>query len=132
MKPTDITLIILAPVMPFIVIWIRSGLCTIDALINIFLSFLGWLPGIIHAWYVVYRESELERLRVEERERVLKIVALHEAKLLLRRARSKSRGRSAARRMSRVERLAGDGLVQVEGSSTTSSSSSGSSSSSSS
>ena len=35
------------------VVWIKSGICSADSLINILLCVLGYLPGLIHAWYII-------------------------------------------------------------------------------
>ncbi|KAL8940933.1 MAG: hypothetical protein Q9211_002052 [Gyalolechia sp. 1 TL-2023] len=34
-------------------VWIKSGLCTLDSLINILLCTLGFIPGLLHAWYII-------------------------------------------------------------------------------
>ena len=34
-------------------VWIKRGLCSIDSLLNLCLCMLGFLPGLIHAWYVI-------------------------------------------------------------------------------
>lgn len=31
--------------------WVKRGICSADSLINIALCCLGYLPGLIHAWY---------------------------------------------------------------------------------
>lgn len=43
-------------------VWIKSGICTADSLINILLCTLGYLPGLIHAWYIIslYPEPDSE------------------------------------------------------------------------
>lgn len=33
--------------------WIKSGICTADSLINILLCTLGYVPGLLHAWYII-------------------------------------------------------------------------------
>ena len=38
--------------------WIKSGICTADSLINIALCCLGYVPGLIHAWYIIARNPE--------------------------------------------------------------------------
>lgn len=35
------------------IVWIKSGICTADSLINILLCTLGYVPGLIHAWYII-------------------------------------------------------------------------------
>lgn len=34
-------------------VWIKSGICTADSLINILLCTLGYIPGLLHAWYII-------------------------------------------------------------------------------
>ncbi|KAL8953145.1 MAG: hypothetical protein Q9222_000966 [Ikaeria aurantiellina] len=50
---TDILLALLAVLFPPIAVWIKSGLCTIDSLLNILLCVLGYIPGLLHAWYII-------------------------------------------------------------------------------
>ncbi|KAK4508305.1 hypothetical protein PRZ48_002043 [Zasmidium cellare] len=45
-------LYLLAVFLPFVSVAIKAG-CGADLLINILLCVLGWLPGVIHAWYVI-------------------------------------------------------------------------------
>ncbi|CAD6563969.1 MAG: hypothetical protein ASARMPRED_002598 [Alectoria sarmentosa] len=49
----DIFLGLLAILFPPIAVWIKSGICTADSLINILLCTLGYVPGLIHAWYII-------------------------------------------------------------------------------
>ncbi|KAF6229108.1 hypothetical protein HO133_007222 [Letharia lupina] len=49
----DICLGLLAILFPPIAVWIKSGICTADSLINILLCTLGYLPGLLHAWYII-------------------------------------------------------------------------------
>lgn len=39
-------------------VWIKVGLCTADSLINIALCCLGYIPGLIHAWYIIARNPD--------------------------------------------------------------------------
>lgn len=39
-------------------VWIKSGICSADSVINIALCVLGYLPGLIHAWYIIARNPE--------------------------------------------------------------------------
>ncbi|KAI9799834.1 MAG: hypothetical protein M1825_004395 [Sarcosagium campestre] len=55
-SPSDIFLGIIAIVFPPLAVWIKVGICSIDSLINILLTTLGFLPGLIHAWYVIARD----------------------------------------------------------------------------
>lgn len=34
-------------------VWIKRGLCSADSLINLGLSMLGYVPGLLHAWYII-------------------------------------------------------------------------------
>ncbi|KAF2850123.1 UPF0057-domain-containing protein, partial [Plenodomus tracheiphilus IPT5] len=38
--------------LPFVAVFLRRG-CSADLLINILLDCLGWIPGVIHAWYII-------------------------------------------------------------------------------
>lgn len=50
---SDLILIILSVLFPPLPVWVRRGICTCDSLINILLCFLGYLPGLIHSWYII-------------------------------------------------------------------------------
>ena len=39
-------------------VWVKRGLCSADSLINILLFVLGYIPGLIHAWYIIARYPE--------------------------------------------------------------------------
>jgi uncharacterized membrane protein YqaE (UPF0057 family) len=39
-------------------VWVKCGICSADSLINILLSILGYLPGLLHAWYVIAKYPE--------------------------------------------------------------------------
>ncbi|KAG8527630.1 uncharacterized protein KY384_007783 [Bacidia gigantensis] len=47
-------------------VWIKSGICTADSVINLLLCTLGYIPGLLHAWYIIslYPESEYEYERI--------------------------------------------------------------------
>lgn len=53
MCSSDCLLALLAIVFPPIAVWIKSGICTADSLINILLLLLGYIPGLLHAWYII-------------------------------------------------------------------------------
>ncbi|KAL8997610.1 MAG: hypothetical protein Q9169_003157 [Polycauliona sp. 2 TL-2023] len=55
---SDILLGVLAIIFPPIAVWIKSGLCTVDSLINILLCMLGYIPGLLHAWYIIAKYPE--------------------------------------------------------------------------
>jgi uncharacterized membrane protein YqaE (UPF0057 family) len=48
---SDMCLYFLALFLPPLAVFLKTG-CNSDFLINIGLSILGWIPGVIHAWYV--------------------------------------------------------------------------------
>ncbi|KIY01784.1 uncharacterized protein Z520_01922 [Fonsecaea multimorphosa CBS 102226] len=54
----DIFLALIAVLFPPIAVWIKSGICSVDSLINILLCMLGYLPGLLHAWYIIARNPE--------------------------------------------------------------------------
>jgi len=53
MCSTDCFLAILAFLFPPLPVWVKRGICSADSLINIALCCLGWLPGLLHAWYII-------------------------------------------------------------------------------
>ncbi|KAL8922966.1 MAG: hypothetical protein Q9172_003344 [Xanthocarpia lactea] len=55
---SDILLGVLAVIFPPIAVWIKSGICTLDSLINILLCTLGYVPGLLHAWYIIAKYPE--------------------------------------------------------------------------
>jgi uncharacterized membrane protein YqaE (UPF0057 family) len=36
-------------------VWIKRGICTADSIINIALCCLGYIPGLLHAWYTILK-----------------------------------------------------------------------------
>ncbi|KAJ5802724.1 uncharacterized protein N7503_005174 [Penicillium pulvis] len=58
MCSSDVFLAILAVFFPPIAVWVKAGICTADSLINIALCLLGFLPGLIHAWYIILKYPE--------------------------------------------------------------------------
>jgi len=54
----DLFLGLLAILFPPIAVWIKTGLCSADSLINILLCVLGYIPGLIHAWYIIAKHPE--------------------------------------------------------------------------
>ncbi|KAL6719302.1 hypothetical protein ACLMJK_003541 [Lecanora helva] len=53
MCSSDFFLGLLAILFPPIAVWIKSGICTADSVINILLCTLGYIPGLLHAWYII-------------------------------------------------------------------------------
>jgi hypothetical protein len=45
-------------------VWVKRGICSADSLINVCLFVLGYIPGLLHAWYIIatYPDPGYERL----------------------------------------------------------------------
>ncbi|RKU47188.1 hypothetical protein DL546_007816 [Coniochaeta pulveracea] len=54
----DIFLGLLAMLFPPLPVWVKRGICSADSLINILLCTLGYIPGLIHAWYIIAKFPE--------------------------------------------------------------------------
>ncbi|CAG8540303.1 6261_t:CDS:2 [Ambispora gerdemannii] len=65
----DVLLILVAILFPPAAVLIATG-CSADFCINICLTILGYIPGHIHAFYVLYKKSE-ERELLERRHTLL-------------------------------------------------------------
>jgi uncharacterized membrane protein YqaE (UPF0057 family) len=39
-------------------VWVKRGVCGADSLINIALCCLGFLPGLLHAWYIILQNPD--------------------------------------------------------------------------
>ncbi|KAL2865709.1 putative stress response RCI peptide, partial [Aspergillus lucknowensis] len=55
---SDIFLAILAVFFPPVSVWVKVGVCTADSIINIALCCLGYVPGLLHAWYIILKYPE--------------------------------------------------------------------------
>ena len=66
----DLFLGLLAIIFPPIAVWVKRGLCSADSLINILLCCLGFIPGLLHAWYIIakYPETEYDYEQVPDSE----------------------------------------------------------------
>ncbi|KAK6363806.1 hypothetical protein TWF730_001216 [Orbilia blumenaviensis] len=53
MCSADCFLAVLAVLFPPIAVWVKRGVCSADSIINIALLCLGYLPGLLHAWYII-------------------------------------------------------------------------------
>ncbi|KAA8904992.1 hypothetical protein FN846DRAFT_779288 [Sphaerosporella brunnea] len=53
MCSSDCFLFILAVLFPPLPVWVKRGICSADSIINIALCMLGFLPGLLHAWYII-------------------------------------------------------------------------------
>ncbi|OIW28595.1 UPF0057-domain-containing protein [Coniochaeta ligniaria NRRL 30616] len=58
MCSADIFLGLLAILFPPLPVWVKRGICSADSLINILLCCLGYIPGTIHAWYIIAKYPE--------------------------------------------------------------------------
>lgn len=58
MCTADFFLAFLAIFFPPLSVWIKRGICSADSLINIALCCLGFLPGLLHAWYIIAKYPE--------------------------------------------------------------------------
>ncbi|KAF6811605.1 hypothetical protein CSOJ01_05589 [Colletotrichum sojae] len=72
MCSADIFLGLLALLFPPLPVWVKRGICSADSLINILLCLLGYIPGLIHAWYIIAKfpepDYEYESLPQQDRE----------------------------------------------------------------
>ncbi|EOA90468.1 uncharacterized protein SETTUDRAFT_102512 [Exserohilum turcica Et28A] len=55
---SDICKILLAIILPPLGVFLERG-CGADFLINILLTILGYIPGIIHALYIIFKSARL-------------------------------------------------------------------------
>lgn len=39
-------------------VWVKVGICTADSIINLALCCLGYVPGLLHAWYIIIKNPE--------------------------------------------------------------------------
>ncbi|KAI0874653.1 hypothetical protein GGS24DRAFT_331829 [Hypoxylon argillaceum] len=60
MCSADIFLGVIAILFPPLAVWVKCGLCSADSVINILLCFLGYLPGLFHAWYIIAKFPEAD------------------------------------------------------------------------
>ncbi|KAG7004974.1 hypothetical protein G7Y79_00022g051950 [Physcia stellaris] len=58
MCSSDIFLGLIAILFPPIAVWVKSGICSADSLINLALCCLGFIPGLLHAWYIIAKNPE--------------------------------------------------------------------------
>ncbi|KAF2671854.1 hypothetical protein BT63DRAFT_422366, partial [Microthyrium microscopicum] len=68
----DLFLCILSVLFPPIGVWVKRGICSAAAFINLALCILGYLPGLLHAWYIIskfpdpgYEPVDSEESRVQ-------------------------------------------------------------------
>lgn len=58
---SDIILYIIAFFVPPVAVLLRAGFCSSDFLLNVLLTLLGFLPGMLHAFYFIASTSPLRR-----------------------------------------------------------------------
>ncbi|KAK5107630.1 hypothetical protein LTR62_000965 [Meristemomyces frigidus] len=66
---SDVFLALIAILFPPLAVWVKRGLCSVDSLINIALCCLGFLPGLLHAWYVIASSPEPTYEELQDPER---------------------------------------------------------------
>ncbi|KZF23187.1 hypothetical protein L228DRAFT_105949 [Xylona heveae TC161] len=54
----DIFLGLIAVLFPPIAVWIKAGICSADSVINLALCCLGYIPGLLHAWYIIAKNPD--------------------------------------------------------------------------
>lgn len=64
----DVFLVLIAVFLPPIPVFIKAGICSADALINIALCCLGYIPGVIHAWYIIAKYPETVEVDIERQD----------------------------------------------------------------
>lgn len=52
----NVLLYCLAILIPPVAVLLKRG-CGADLIINICLTILGWIPGVIHAWWVISKHE---------------------------------------------------------------------------
>jgi len=58
MCSVDIFLGLLAVLFPPLPVWVKRGICSADSVINILLFILGYVPGLLHSWYIIAKYPE--------------------------------------------------------------------------
>ncbi|CZR55977.1 probable RIC1 protein [Phialocephala subalpina] len=53
---SDVFAYLVAIFIPPLAVFLKRG-CAADFLINILLTILGWIPGVIHAWWVISKHD---------------------------------------------------------------------------
>jgi len=66
MCSSDVFLGLIAILFPPLAVWVKSGICSADSLINICLCVLGYVPGLLHAWYIIARSPERDYESIPE------------------------------------------------------------------
>ncbi|KAK4454194.1 UPF0057-domain-containing protein [Podospora aff. communis PSN243] len=58
MCSADCFLALIAILFPPLPVWVKRGICSADSIINILLLILGYIPGLLHAWYIIAKFPE--------------------------------------------------------------------------
>ncbi|KAJ7053291.1 hypothetical protein C8F01DRAFT_552053 [Mycena amicta] len=58
----NVFLYLLAIVLPPVAVFLKRGLLA-DFWINICLTVLGWIPGVLHAWWIVSKHEDTTRVK---------------------------------------------------------------------
>ncbi|KAE8449532.1 plasma membrane proteolipid Pmp3 [Mollisiaceae sp. DMI_Dod_QoI] len=53
---SDVFAYLVAIFIPPLAVFLKRG-CAVDFLINVCLTILGWIPGVIHAWWVISKHD---------------------------------------------------------------------------
>ncbi|KAK1836821.1 hypothetical protein QBC39DRAFT_337406 [Podospora conica] len=60
MCSSDCFLGLLAILFPPLPVWVKRGICSADSFINILLFILGYIPGLLHSWYIIAQYPDPE------------------------------------------------------------------------
>ncbi|ETS82613.1 hypothetical protein PFICI_04489 [Pestalotiopsis fici W106-1] len=78
MCSSDIFLGLLAIIFPPLPVWIKCGICSADSIINILLCMLAYIPGLLHAWYIIAKvPDDYEYSNVPDAERGHQVFVIH-------------------------------------------------------
>ncbi|KAG7804073.1 hypothetical protein KL944_000942 [Ogataea haglerorum] len=64
-------LVFVAVIFPPLPVCIKRGLCSADMLINIALCLLGYVPGLIHSWYIILKNPDMLNYDDLERQQII-------------------------------------------------------------
>ncbi|WVQ98486.1 hypothetical protein IAU59_005612 [Kwoniella sp. CBS 9459] len=59
-RGSDILLILVAIIFPPLAVAMISGCCSADFWINLLLTVLGYIPGHLHAFWIIYKKMRAE------------------------------------------------------------------------
>lgn len=63
----DLALVLLSIFLPPVAVIFKCGLCSADFVINVALCVLGFIPGLIHAWYIIAKYPLQPNYDIESR-----------------------------------------------------------------